>query len=235
MARPILTVMCIPTTMNTPMTDLHSVIRLQTWLSPAFPTGAFSYSHGLEAAIGNGVIENREDLAGWLADLLKSGPGWNDAVIAAEAWRAASAGGDLSDIAELSEAMSFSASRYLETTAQGNAFVLAAKAWCEIDMPENCPLPVAVGAVAGSFGVDLAQMLSTYLNAYLSNQIQAALRLMKLGQQGGLELLAAFEKQIVETAKRAASSSLADLGSCTVMADIAAMQHETMASRIFRS
>ncbi len=217
------------------MTKLQSLIRLQTWLSPAFPTGAFSYSHGLEAAIGNGVVSSPKDLADWLLDLLTSGPGWNDAVVLAEAWRISARKADLSEIANLSEAMSFSASRHLETMAQGSAFLLAAKAWCEMDAPLDCPLPVAVGSVAGSLGIDLEHALGAYLHAYVSNQIQAALRLMKLGQQGGVEMLAMLEDMVLEAANRAASSTLDDLGSNTVMADIAAMQHETLPSRIFRS
>ena len=28
-----------------------ALLRLQSWLSPAFPTGSYSYSHGLEWAV----------------------------------------------------------------------------------------------------------------------------------------------------------------------------------------
>ncbi|MEM9277058.1 MAG: urease accessory protein UreF [Pseudomonadota bacterium] len=218
------------------MTDLQTLIRLQTWLSPAFPTGAFSYSHGLEAAIASGWVQDKETLAEWLETLLRSGPGWNDAVLLAESWRLCKKPEELASVAELSEALNFSAERHLETTAQGGAFLQAAKAWVSIpSLPENCPLPVAVGAVAGVLETDLEQTLTAYLHAYVSNQVQAALRLMKLGQQGGLELLADLENIIIETAKRAAIRSLDDLGSNTFIADIAVMQHETLQSRIFRS
>lgn len=233
MARPIITLTIIMAHML--MTDLQALIRLQTWLSPAFPTGAFSYSHGLEAAISNGLVSNEEDLFEWIGDVLKSGPGWNDAVMLKESWRVASLGEDTAPIAELAEAMSFSATRHLETVAQGSAFLLASKAWCDAKAPSECTLPVAVGAVAGTLGINLEQALSTYLHAYVSNQIQASLRLMKLGQQGGVTLLARLEGDIVETATRAARSTLDDLGSNTVISDIAAMQHETLPSRIFRS
>ena len=219
------------------MTDMQSLVRLQTWLSPAFPTGAFSYSHGLEAAIsarlgvGQGIVWQQ-----WLANLLQRGPGWNDAVLLAESWRKAGDEPALQELSELAEAMSYSRERHLETTAQGNAFVEAAKAWGDLPtLPDLCPLPVAVGAVAGHHAIDLKQALAAYLHAYISNQVQAALRLMKLGQQGGVKLLAELEDSIVETANRAAASTLDELGTNTVLADIAAMQHETMNSRIFRS
>lgn len=217
------------------MTKLRSLIRLQTWLSPAFPTGSFSYSHGLEAAISNHVISNKEDLSEWLRNLLSNGPGWNDAVLLAEAWRRATSGEKLEDIVELGCATSLSRSRFLETTAQGDAFLAAAKAWCKIDLPEECPLPVAVGAVAGALDIELEETLTAYLHAYVSNQIQAALRLMKLGQQGGVELLHSLETNIIEMAHVAMSSTLDDLGTSSFMADVAALQHDALESRIFRS
>src|SRR5262249_57391695 len=45
-------------------------LRLQSWLSPAFPTGSYSYSHGLEWAVEAGHIHDRRSLVDWLeADL----------------------------------------------------------------------------------------------------------------------------------------------------------------------
>ena len=62
-----------------------ALLRLLAWLSPAFPVGSFSYSHGLERAVHDGLVADRESLAGWLATLVEVGSGWNDAVLAAEA------------------------------------------------------------------------------------------------------------------------------------------------------
>jgi urease accessory protein len=218
------------------MTELQSLIRLQTWLSPAFPTGSFSYSHGLEAAIAKQRITEKADLRVWLHDLMKEGPGWNDAVLLAASWHVSEDEAELGRLSELASAMSFSQTRHLETTAQGEAFLLAASAWASPSgLPRNCPLPVAVGAVSGKLSVSLEQTLAAYLHAYLSNQVQAAMRLMRLGQQQGVELLAALEEDIIETARRASWSTLDNLGSNTFMADISAMQHETLPSRIFRS
>ena len=218
------------------MTDLKSMIRLQTWLSPAFPIGAFSYSNGLEAAIDEGYVINAKSLTTWLTDILESGTVWNDAVLLAEAWRCAADKEALDELVLLAQAMSFSSERYLETTDQGSAFLLASQAWREDDLlPAKCPLPIAIGVLAARMDVALEDTLAAALHAVLSNQIQAALRLMKLGQQGGLGVLASLEDRILDTAQKAANSSLDDLGSRAIIADIAAMKHETMQSRIFRS
>lgn len=218
------------------MTDLKSMIRLQTWLSPAFPIGAFSYSSGLEAAIDEGYVRDADSLAAWLSDILESGTVWNDAVLLAEAWRCAADNETLIELNSLAQAMSFSAERYLETMDQGSAFLLASKTW-HMDnlLPEKCPLPIAIGVLAARMDVALEDTLAASLHAVLSNQIQAALRLMKLGQQGGLDVLASLENQVLQIAHRAAFSSLDDLGGCAITADIASMKHETMQSRIFRS
>lgn len=66
-----------------------ALLRLQSWLSPAFPTGAYSYSHGLEWAVEAGYINDRASLVDWLeADLLYRS-GRNEAIFFGEAWRSA--------------------------------------------------------------------------------------------------------------------------------------------------
>lgn len=217
------------------MSDLRNLIRLQAWMSPAFPTGAFSYSSGLEAASANGLVTDKVTLNEWLKGMMRSGPGWNDCVVMAECWRRAQSGEPLGEISDLARSMNLSATRQLETTAQGDAFLKAAQAWCEVDLSTDCPLPVAVGAVSGKLEIDLEQTLAAYLHAYVSNQIQAALRLVKLGQQAGVEVLSELEEIILQTAQRATTSTFDDLGSNAFMADVVAMQHETLESRIFRS
>ncbi|MGC4025453.1 MAG: urease accessory UreF family protein [Mesorhizobium sp.] len=120
------------------MTDQRSLLRLMSWLSPAFPVGAFAYSHGIERAIHDGLIHDRTTLADWLGDLLASGSAWNDAVLLAESWREASTGGDGSDVAELAVAMATTRESHMETTLQGAAFSEAATAW---GANSNMPLP----------------------------------------------------------------------------------------------
>src|SRR5499426_4349790 len=67
----------------------RSLIRLQHWLSPAFPTGAYSYSHGLEWAIEAGNIDDRESLVDWLEADLRYGSGRNEAIFFSVSWRCA--------------------------------------------------------------------------------------------------------------------------------------------------
>lgn len=216
----------------------QALIRLLSWLSPSFPTGAFAYSHGLENAVHAGLVSDRDELHRWIQALLRNGSGWNDAVIFSEASRLAHQRLDLTALAGLAEAMAGSAERHMETMAQGRAFLAAAKAWPESgtdQFPAECPLPVAVGAVAGLHGIPIDMGLTAFLHGFSNNLVQAALRLMPLGQQAGVEIMHALETDILAVSQRADRSSLDDLGSATIVSEMASLRHETQTSRIFRS
>lgn len=214
-----------------------ALLRLMTWLSPAFPVGAFSYSHGLEHAIHEGLVGDRATLTAWLSELLVRGSGWNDAVLLAESWREASSG-EIGEAGELAEALAGSRERHMETMLQGTAFLQALSPWTEEPLEARggeMPYPVAVGAAAARHGIGLEPALAAYLHAFASNLVQAAVRLVPLGQRDGVAAIAALEEAVLATAARAASSTLDDLGSATVMSEIMAMRHETQYSRVFRS
>ncbi len=216
----------------------EALLRLMTWLSPAFPVGSFSYSHGLERAVHDGLVGDRDSLAGWLRQILEVGSGWNDAVLFCESWRRARDGGDIGDLGELAEALAGSGERHLEATLQGSAFLKAAGAWPRTrcaDLPAGCPYCVAVGAIAGAHDIPLGSALSAFLLAFVSNIVQAAIRLGVTGQKGGVAVLAALESSLLDTTIRAAITSLDDLGSAAVMSDVMSMKHETQHSRLFRS
>src|SRR5262245_14292685 len=66
-----------------------ALLRQQSWLSPAFPTGSYSYSHGIEWAVEAGQIHDRKSLVDWLESDLRYGSGRNEAIFFSLAWRAA--------------------------------------------------------------------------------------------------------------------------------------------------
>ncbi len=216
----------------------RALLRLMAWLSPAFPVGSFSYSHGLEHAVHDGHVGDDADLRAWIEVLLRYGSAWNDAVLLAEAWRRARGSRDFTELAGLADALAGSRERQMETLLQGAAFVKAASNWpagVMKELPEDCAYCVAVGALAGAHGVALADALGAFLQAFASNLAQAGIRLGVTGQQGAVALIAGLEPTVAEVAARAAVSSLDDLGACAMISDVAAMRHETQYSRLFRS
>ena len=110
-------------TMSTAMAEA-ALYDLLTWMSPAWPVGAFAHSGGLEWAVEAGHVTDRATTRQWIADLIEHGLIRNDMVLFVHAWRAATAGDDeaLQEIAELSLATQTSFERRVEATAQGNAF-----------------------------------------------------------------------------------------------------------------
>lgn len=212
--------------------------RLMTWLSPAFPVGAFAYSAGLETVIVQGKISTSDHLHDWLLGTLTRGSGLSDAIILTEAHRAEADATKLSEIADFCHALTPSAERLQEMDTLGHAFIEAAAAWptpALQHLPESCPYPVAVGAIAGSHNIPLLSTLTAFLTAYVHAQISVAVRLVPLGQNDGLRTLAKLEPTIAIIAAEAATKTLDDIGTISYAADIAAMQHETLNSRIFRS
>lgn len=230
-----------------PISDVEAaaLYRLMTWLSPAFPVGAFSYSSGIEWAVEAGDIHDAASLRDWLAAMLAEGPGFCDGVFLAHTHRAVSRREEraLREVAELAAAFVPSRERQLETTAQGRAFLdIAVAAWnCDNldEMIAHCggPIvyPVAVGLVSSVHAIPLAPTLHGFFHALMSSWISAGARLVPLGQTDSQRLLAALEPVVVATASRARDASLDDLGSATFRADLASMRHETQYTRLFRS
>ena len=221
----------------------RALVRLMTWLSPSFPVGAFSYSHGLEWAVESGAIRDEIQLTDWISGLLNHASGWSDAVLFAQVWKAAHDGDQerIADIANLAEALAPSRERHLETMAQGEAFIKASAAWpdcmsealAERGVRMAYPVAVAVKAAAHEVGADDA--LAAFLHGFAANLVSAAVRLVPLGQTDGLKAMAALEPVILRVAGRAALAGLDDLGSAGLASDIAAMKHETQYTRLFRS
>ncbi len=222
-----------------------ALYRLMAWLSPAYPVGAFSYSSGIEWAVEAGDIRDADSLTAWLATILSEGGGFADAVLFVHAHRA-SANEDttaLRAVAELATAFVPSKERFLETTAQGGAFLEATRSawWCEaigrFEVAWNGPvaLPVAVGVACAGHGIRCKTALPAFLQALTANWISAGVRLIPLGQTDGQRVLAVLEANVAAAAARAVNVPLGDIGSAAFRADLASMRHETQYTRLFRS
>lgn len=223
---------------GTSMADAAAVLRLMSWLSPVFPTGSFAYSSGLERAVADGLVEDTARLEDWIAAAMTHGAQWNDAVLLACAWRACDDADVLAELSDLAKALCGSPERMRETCNQGEAFLQAARQWLPENsgtLPDKPALPVAVGMVAATTSTSLDLTLHAYLHAFVSAQLQAAIRLSVTGQTGAAALLARLEPRIAETAKRAEHSTIDDLGSCALAAEIAAMNHQQLQTKLFLS
>ena len=222
--------------------DDRILLRLQGWLSPSFPVGAYTYSHALEQVIETGNLKTVEDLVARLTSLLRYGTGWNDGVLCRLALRAE----DPLPLIRLAWSFQGTAELALESTQQGTAFVRALQqvwptpeieALREKAREEGIGIcyPVAFGVAARTIGAPVRTAVGLYLMAFVHNLISAAVRAVPLGQTDGQRAVAILEPEVLAVAQRVLQADAGNLGSLTLAHEVASMNHETLFTRIFRS
>lgn len=212
---------------------INPALTLAQWFSPGFPVGAFAYSHGLEWAIETERIAAAKDLQDWCAALVRHGTGRNDAILLRASF-AAESDAELEELDNLTRAFCSASGRLMETDEQGNAFArtlngmgfktYAAKSY-----------PVAVGAATRAANLPIDLTVQFYLQAFVANLISAAVRRVPLGQTEGQRVLADLQNVITDITAQTQTLTTDDLMASTFMADIAAMNQETLYSRSFRT
>lgn len=207
-----------------------ALLTLVQWLSPAFPTGAFAYSHGLEWAAAEDGLCDRDKVGAWITDVLRFGAGRTDAILLAHALK----GEDPDRLTDLARALAPSAERLRETDEQGAAFAATVAALTGRPLPPR-PLPVAIGEAAAPLGLPVADVVALALHGFAANLVSAAVRFVPLGQTEGQRILAALHPLIADLAATAAVAPLEAIFTAAFRADLAAMRHETLNVRIFKT
>ncbi len=210
-----------------------AVLTLTQWLSPAYPVGGFAYSHGLEAAIDRGTVANSQDTEAWISDVLEHGSGWNDVLFVVAAYNARDKD-ELIDVDVTARAFCATSERLMETDLLGQAFGNITKGVWELDL-ERFTYPVSIGRAARLQNLPLLLTTKMFLQAFASNLVACATRLVPLGQTDAQRLIRQLTPLCSQIAERAQKASLDELSSTTFLADIASMKHETQYSRIFRT
>jgi len=223
-------------------------LRLQSWLSPAFPMGSYSYSHGLEWAVEAGHVRDRTSLVDWLKADLCHGTGRNEAIFFSEAWRCAidDDRARLFAIAELAAAFRGTAEFALESSRQAAAcLAILRQAWPDLlldwlsealrQRDVQPALAVVLGLRSAREGIPASLALPAFLHANVANLVTTGVRLVPLGQTDGQLAVAELEEAVLAASVQARKATIDDLGSAAFMVDLASMAHETQYTRLFRS
>jgi urease accessory protein len=226
----------------------QALLKLQSWLSPAFPNGAYSYSHGLEWAVEVGHINSRQSLVDWLEADLCYGTGRNEAIFFCEAFRCAIDGNDarLADVVELAAASRGTSEFALESSQQAAACLATLRqVWPDRILDSlteilcRCQVQPVVAVVLGARtareGIPVSVALPGSLHSYVANLVIAGVRLIPLGQTDGQLAIAELERAILSASAQARDATIDDLGSAAVMVEFASIAHETQYTRLFRS
>jgi urease accessory protein len=234
--------MCSSPATGTEMDDaaLH---QLLAWTSPSYPTGAFSYSHGLEWAVECGEVRDVASLVAYIGTVLRQGSGWIDAVLFAQA-HAAVDDTALDAIAELAAALRGTSETALESRQQAQAFLqVTRRAWPHPRLdafaqrqhgrPQSHAVVMALACAA--HGIAPVPALHAYLHGFAANLVSAGVRLVPLGQTDGQIATARMATIVADVARRAPLCDPDDLGSAAPLLDLYSMCHETQYTRLFRS
>ena len=225
-----------------------ALLRQQSWLSPAFPTGSYSYSHGIEWAVEAGHIHDRKSLVDWLEADLCYGSGRNEAIFFTEAWRCAAENDceKLLDVAELAAVFRGTSEFALETSQQAaSCLATLRRVWPDprletlselLSEHRIAPvLSVVLGLRSATQHIPATLALPAFLQSCLANLVTAGVRLVPLGQTDGQLALAELEPAVLAVAAQAGCATINDLGSAGFMIDLASASHETQYTRLFRS
>ncbi len=230
------------------MLTADGLMRLMTWLSPSFPVGAYTYSHGVEFAVEEGLVSCGDSLLEWCEGALLFGAGRTDAMFFCEAWRLAGEY-DLQGLVDLNafaNTMRPTSEMALESEAQGRAFLTTlldispSKKLYGIsrglkDSQEKASYAVIVGAVTAFEEIDCEMALFAFLHAFGANLISAGVRLVPLGQTAGQRAILGLEPMVHETIQTILDTPFEDIGASAPMIDWASAKHETQYTRLFRS
>jgi urease accessory protein len=224
------------------------LLQLQSWMSPAFPIGSYSYSHAIEWAVEEGWIRDRESLVNWLEADLRYGSGRNEAIFFAEAWKSATNDdlGRLRDISELAATLRGTAEFALESLQQGTSCLSILREICpdvfltrlheKLDEQKLRPsLAVVLGVCTARNGIPLNFALAAFLHNLVANLVNAGVRLIPLGQTDGQIAVCQLQRAVIKTSEHGGCATLDDLGSAAFMVDVSSMAHETQYTRLFRS
>lgn len=207
------------------------LLKLVQWLSPAFPVSSYAYSHGLETEIAQGRVRRAGDLADWVAAVLSAGAGRSDAIVMLAALRGEA---EAEALADLARALAGSRERLEETEAQGRALAETLAALGAGDGVAR-PYPVALGLAARGLDLPEGVVARLYLQAFAGALVSAAVRFVPLGQAEGQKVLALMHPVVERVAAEAVAAGLEGIGTAVFGADLAAMAHEGLEVRIFRT
>ncbi|MFP7754755.1 urease accessory protein UreF [Thermodesulfobacteriota bacterium B35] len=223
------------------MGDLN-LIRLLHLVSPSLPTGAYSYSQGLEWAVEAGWVNSDDELAAWLTDLLENSLARVDLPLLLRMQTACRQEDEqsLSRWCRLLLACRETDELRMEEMNRGRA-LLSLLRELDIDHARHWPHLLASCQVAGfacaaaHWRIPATQAAAGYGWAWLENQVVAGIKIIPLGQSQGQRILLRLGHLVTTAVDRAAALPEEEIGaSCQALA-LASSLHEDQYTRLYRS
>jgi len=208
----------------------------------AFPLGAFAYSDGLESATAAEQVATADDLRAWIDVCLDETLGRMEGPAVWQAWPAFR-DADWDTLVTLDEeltALRPSSSARRSSRAMGRRLLTT---WQNLHPDPRIEhaltlfgpaLPIAFAGACACSAIDRRRAVEAFAYTRLAATISAAMRLMPIGQTDAHALLARTLERVPAVIDLVASRD-ARIESFAPAVDIAAMTHQYLHSRLFRS
>jgi len=223
-----------------------AALRLMHLISPNLPTGAFTYSQGLEWAVECGWISNEEQTKQWLQCVLTDSLQCLELPLLFRLYHALENNRQV-EFHRWSQWMYASRETYeLRQEEKQRARALYSlltklpdsKNWTELESCKTALLKSQIAAyalAAKHWEISSNELLLGYTWSWLENAVAAAIKLVPLGQSEGQRLLYELTDDIVSTVEQACLIDDEHIGASTPALAIASSLHENQYSRLFRS
>lgn len=238
-----------------------NILNLLQLASPALPVGAYSYSEGLESLVNDGIVTNFIQLENWLTDNLKFGAIQMEVAIIVRAYLAinqedfakliywqnwADATRDTAELRQQSLQMGRSLIKLFLNLSASSEKMVNMDQDLELNMIDQihhqiaidnhfCHWAIAYGITAAHWQIDLNTAILGYLHSWLTNLINAGVKLIPLGQTDGQKLLWSMQPAVYQTTESILELTDDDLVTCSWGLSLASMSHESQYTRLFRS
>lgn len=223
-------------------TDSLARLKLMQLVSPALPVGAYAYSQGLEYAIDCGWLASADEVGDWLQGVMAEGLAYLDLAVLIRLYDAVSRDDQtafgywnnyLLASRETKELL-------LEDTQLGAALKRLLKS---LDSPALAIAEAekelsfcSLFAIAGhDAGISILALLEGFAFSWLENQVQAATKIVPLGQTDGQRLMVRLMPAIMAAVAKATALQDEQIGNSLTGLAMASSWHENQYSRLFRS
>ncbi len=234
--------MSIHINMASEVSNNTAMLNLMRLTSPSLPIGAFAYSQGLEFACDQEWIKDEESALNWIAGLMRNAQTYLEVPILLrlyEAWKS----NDFRKVEYWSKYLL--ASREANELRDEDHYI--GKALSKLLLDLNTPqanniintqyvtYATAFSLAAFNWQLSKNDCCTGYVWAWCENQVNAAIKLIPLGQTAGQRMVSSLIKEIPDLIETGMQLDDDEIGSTAVGLGIASANHETQYSRLFRS